>query len=157
MADEFESLNELLSDAHMSMALLLNEKDDLRERIKATKTELNTLKFQNQVGGRPRDRKVEELSADLTRQNEDLKAVHKEKQRAEARLQDACRKGQELEVETRALRDKVSILTRRNTEEFGSSAEIYKKLAAVRGLLSQQEERNRKLESHPEKKGKKRR
>lgn len=157
LADEFEALTELLSDAHMSMALLLNERDDLRERTKQTKTELNTLKFQNQMGGRPRDRKVEELSAELTRQNEELKGTLKDKQRAETRMQEASRRGQELEVETRALRDKISILSRRNPDEFGSASEIYKKLAVVRGLISQQEERNRKLETHAEKKVRKKR
>ena len=157
IADEVEDLTELLSNTHMTMALLLNERDDLREQIKTMKTEVNKMKFQSQVGGRSRDRQVEELSAQLTRENEELKAAQKEKKRIESRIQDSSRKTHELEAENRALRDKISILSRRSTDEFGTSAEIYKKVMVVRGLISQSEEKNRKNEGKSEGKAKKKR
>lgn len=49
LVNEIEDLYELLSNAHMSIAILMNSCDALADRYKTAKTELNTLKFQSQM------------------------------------------------------------------------------------------------------------
>lgn len=64
LVNEIEDLYELLSNAHMSMAILMNGCDALAEKYKAAKTELNTLKFQSQMNP-PSDSQIKEVTCYL--------------------------------------------------------------------------------------------
>jgi len=154
LVNEIEDLYELLSNAHMSMAILMNGCDSLAEKHKSVKTELNTLKFQSQMNP-PSDSQIQEVlstqrSDELTRINDEMKASAKEKQRLELRLEELLKKKAELEIENKGMREKIRVLN--GDEEVGSAAEVLKKLNLARSLLAQSEEKAEKYEKFIQKK-----
>jgi len=154
LVNEIEDLYELLSNAHMSMAILMNGCDSRAEKHKSVKTELNTLKFQSQMNP-PSDSQIQEVlstqrSDELTRINDEMKASAKEKQRLELRLEELLKKKAELEIENKGMREKIRVLN--GDEEVGSAAEVLKKLNLARSLLAQSEEKAEKYEKFIQKK-----
>ena len=156
LVNEIEDLYEMLSNAHMSMAILMNSCDALADTYKSTKTELNTLKFQNQMtppgDGQIKEVKNRQKSEELTRINEEMKAGNKEKQRLEVKLEELLKRKAEFEIENKGLKEKIRVLTRKPDDELSSPADILKKLNLARSLLTQSEDKAEKYEKYIQRK-----